>query len=299
MHSADVDALILRVAAPQHGVVARWQLVSAGVPPTLLDERIKGRRLERLARGVYGVPGLSGRHRDALARIFACGPYTVGSHDTAGHVQDLLLQPPAQTVVSAWRGRPDPREGVVLHRARIRSDERTTCDGVPVTSIARTLLDLAAALPQRAFEQALARGLRLTDVTGDQLLQLVARYPRRPGTPMLRAMLQADVQPAMTRSEAEERFLALVRTGELPAPQTNVRVHGFETDFYWRAHGVVVEIDGFQFHASRAAQQRDRRRDSTLGAPGIRVLRFTWHDLTAQPSATLVKVALALGRSAV
>src|SRR5690606_33275204 len=101
MHSADVDALILRVAAPQHGVVARWQLVSAGLHPTLLDERIKGRRLERLARGVYGVPGLSGRHRDALARIFACGPCTVGSHETAGHVQELLMQPPAQTAVSA------------------------------------------------------------------------------------------------------------------------------------------------------------------------------------------------------
>jgi len=301
MHAADadMDALILRVAAPQHGVVARWQLLPAGARTTLLDERVKRRRLERVARCVYRVPGLDGTHADMLIRIFACGPYAVGSHGTAGAVQDLLVQPPALTAVSAWRGHPVGRGDVALHRVRLPPDERTTCDGVPVTSIARTLLDLAATLPPRAFEQALARGLRLTDVTEDALLQIVARYPRRPGTPKLRALLQAEGQPAMTRSEAEERFLTLVRTAELPPPQTNVRVNGFEVDCYWRSHGVIVEIDGLAYHASRAAQQRDRRRDSTLGAAGIRVLRFTWHDLTTQPTQTLVKVALALGRGAV
>ena len=169
---------------------------------------------------------------------------------------------------------------------------------MPVTSVARTLLDLAAVLPDRSLEQAIALAIHLNQAVADELPKLIARYPRRPGTPRLRAILAADEPPAMTRSEAEERFLALVRLAELPAPRVNVRLHGFEADFCWRAQGVVVEIDGLAYHTTRAAQQRDRHRDSTLGAAGIRVLRFTWQDLTTRPEATLVKVALALGRPA-
>jgi len=111
-------------------------------------------------------------------------------------------------------------------------------------------------------------------------------------------MLTANDSPVMTRSEAEERFLALVRRAQLPAPRVNVRIHGFEVDFCWRSHGVVVEVDGLAYHTTRVAQQRDRRRDSTLAAAGIRVLRFTWEDLESRPEATLVKVALALGTAA-
>jgi very-short-patch-repair endonuclease len=299
VRTADVDALILRLAAAQHGIVARWQLVPAGVPATLLDERVKRRRLERVARCVYRVPGLDGRHADVVATVLAFGAHAVASHDTAGRLHDLCGHDIHRMVVSTWRGHPDRRADVVLHRVRPPCDERITCDGVTVTSIARTLLDLAAALPDRAFEQALARGLRLHDGTRAQLVALLARYPRRPGTPRLRAPLASDEPPAMTRSDAEERFLALVRTAQLPAPRVNTRIHGFEADFYWPNHAVVVEIDGLAYHTARAAQLRDRHRDSSLGAAGIRVLRFTWQDLTARPEATLVKVALALGRSAI
>ncbi len=297
MRSADVDELVLGLAQSQHGIVARWQLVPAGVPRTLIDERIKRRRLDRVVLNVYRVPGLGGPRRDIVVSIFAFGPHAVGSHHSAGHLHDLLTRSGTPVVVSTWRGHPDRREGVELHRVQLAADERTTCDGVPVTSIARTLLDLAGVLQDRPFEQALARGLRLTDATEQELLQIAARYPRRPGAARLRAILAADEPPAMTRSEAEERFLALIRDGELPMPQVNVRVHGFEIDFYWRAQAVAVEIDGLTYHATRAAQQRDRRRDSSLGAAGMRVLRFTWADLTARPQATLVKVALALANT--
>lgn len=299
MRTADVDALILRWAGIQHGMVARWQLVPAGVPATLLDERLKRRRLERVARTVYRVPGLDGPRADVVAAVLGYGPHASASHETAGRLHDLLMHKVARMVVSTWRGHPDRRADVVLHRVRLSCDERTVCDGVPVTSVARTVLDLAATLPDRAFEQALARGLRQNDGMRDQLVELIARYPPRPGTPRLRALLAADEPPAMTRSDAEERFLALVRTAQLHAPEVNTRIHGFETDFHWRAQAVVVEIDGLAYHTTRAAQQRDRQRDSALGAAGIRVLRFTWQDLIARPEATLVKVALALGRSAV
>jgi very-short-patch-repair endonuclease len=298
MRLPDVDALILRLARGQHGIVARWQLVPTGVPRTLLDERVKRRRLERVARSVYRVPGLDGPRANLVATVLAFGADAVASHETAGNLHGVLEHPAPQMVVSTGRGHPDRRDHVLLHRVRLPADERDTCDGVPVTSIARTLLDLAAVLPDRRLEQSLALALDRAGVTTDELHNLIARYPRRPGTPRLRGILTADEPPAMTRSEAEERFLALARTAQLPAPRVNVRIHGFEADFYWRAHGVVVEIDGLAYHTTRAAQQRDRRRDSTLGAAGIRVLRFTWQDLTSRPEATLVKVALALGRAA-
>jgi len=298
MRPAEIDALILRLARAQHGILARWQFVPAGVPRTLLDQRVKRRRLERVARSVYRVPGLEGPRADVVATVLACGADAVASHETAGNLHGLLEHAAAKMVVSTGRGHPDRREHVLLHRVLLLSDERATCDGVPVTSIARTLRDLAAVLADRPLEQALARAFYLDGVNTDELRKLIARYPRRPGTPRLRAMLSADEPPAMTRSEAEERFLSLVRAAQLPARRVNVRLHGFEADFCWRAHGVVVEIDGLAYHSTRAAQQRDRHRDSTLGAAGIRVLRFTWQDLTTRPEATLVKVALALGRAA-
>lgn len=298
MQPADIDALILRLARVQHGIVARWQLVPAGVPRTLLDERVKRRRLERVARSVYRIPGLEGPRADLVATVLAFGAHAVASHETAGSLHGLLEQPAAKMVVSTSRGHPDRHEHVVLHRVRLAADERTTCDGVPVTSIPRTLLDLAAVLPDRRLEQTLARALQLEGAAVDELHKLLARYPRRAGTPRLRALLNTDEPPVMTRSEAEERFLTLVRTARLPAPRVNVRLHGYEVDFCWSAHGVVVEIDGLAFHSTRTAQQRDRHRDSTLAAAGIRVLRFTWQDLTTRPEATLVKVALALGRAA-
>lgn len=297
MRSIDVDGIILGLAQPQHGIVARWQLVPAGVPFTLIDERVKRRRLELIVRRVYRVPGIDGPRRDILVAVFTFGPCAVASHHTAGLLHGLLPDRDMRLVVSTWRGHPDRRDGIGLHRVHLPPDERTTCDGVPVTSLARTLLDLAGVLSARSLEQAVARALRVNGVTEHELLRFIARYPRRTGSPRLRAILSADEPPAMTRSEAEDRFLALIRNGELPPPQVNAHVHGFELDFYWRAHAVAVEIDGMAYHATRSAQQRDRRRDSTLGAGGIRVMRFTWTDLTTRPHATLVKVAQALGRT--
>ena len=299
MRTADADAVILPLARKQHGIVARWQLVAAGIPVTLLDDRVKRRRLERIARAAYRVRGLDGPRADVVAAVLGFGPFAVASHGTAGEVHGYVEHRGARIAASAWRGHPRQRDGAVLHRVPLPPDERVTCDGVPVTSPARTLLDLAAILPNRALEQAVARGLRSDDLGHDDLVALTHRYPRRPGTPRLRALLGVDVPPAMTRSEAEELFLALVRSGQLPHPQVNSVIHGFEADFYWRDAGVVVEIDGLAYHATRDAQQRDRHRDSSLGAAGIRVLRFTWADLTARPTATLVKVALAVGRMGV
>jgi very-short-patch-repair endonuclease len=98
----------------------------------------------------------------------------------------------------------------------------------------------------------------------------------------------------MTRSEAERRLLELVRAARLPAPATNRRLHGHEVDFVWRPQRLVVEVDGYAFHSSRSAFERDRRRDADLIREGYRVIRLTWRQLTREPEAVVALLARAL-----
>lgn len=106
-----------------------------------------------------------------------------------------------------------------------------------------------------------------------------------------------DAQPALTRSEAEERFLALVRKARLPDPAANVTVGGYEVDFFWDFGGLVVEVDGFAFHSSARMFESDRRRDADLAAAGVRVMRVTWRQIVSEPEALLVRLAQALART--
>jgi very-short-patch-repair endonuclease len=165
-----------------------------------------------------------------------------------------------------------------------------------VTTPARTLLDLASVLPLRDLENAVARAERDEIVRRDELLALVQRHHRRPGTPLLRTMLAAGASPALTRSQAEDRFLALLRRGQLPAPAANATVGGVEVDFLWRSERLVVEVDGFAFHGSQQMFERDRRRDAALTARGLRVMRVTWRQIVNEPEAVLVRLSQALAR---
>jgi very-short-patch-repair endonuclease len=101
-------------------------------------------------------------------------------------------------------------------------------------------------------------------------------------------------EPALTRSEAERRLLELIRTAELPAPETNARIAGYEVDFVWHAQRLVVEVDGYAFHSMRSSFERDRRKDAELIARGWRVIRVTWRQLTEAPAALIATLATAL-----
>lgn len=129
-----------------------------------------------------------------------------------------------------------------------------------------------------------------------RLLALLARYPRRPGVAKLQVLLDTAGKPALTRSQAEERFLELVRRAQLSVPEVNVAIHGYEIDFLWREERLAVELDGYAFHGDRAAFEADRGRDADLAARGIQVLRVTWRQVTAESEATLARVAQALAR---
>jgi very-short-patch-repair endonuclease len=230
-----------------------------------------------------------------MAAVLACGGGAVISHHTAAYRWQLLPYPAQQrpvdiTVAGRYPGR---RAGIKVHRV-VSLDRRDfwVRDAIPITTPARTLLDLAAVASPDELDRAFAEAqvLRLVDARGieDQL----ERNPARAGVRALRALI--DAPPAPTRSEAERRFLRLIRAAGLPEPRVNARVGRYQVDFLWPEHRLAVEIDGYTYHANHRAFERDRDRDAALAAAGYLVLRVTWRHLTRQPERVAARVAAAL-----
>ena len=287
------DAIITAIAARQRQVVARWQLLGAGVSRRAIEHRVARGRLHVIHRGVYLVgsaePLSSGRETAAL---LACGPHATLSHVTAAAIWQIVTCVPAAIDVLVVARNPRPGAGVRVHRARsLRPDELRRHDGLVVTSPCRTLIDLAGVVNERTLRRAVEEALRLRLVRTADVLDALERAARRQGAPALRSLLAASEAPAMTRSEAERRLLELLRAARLPKPATNARVAGFEVDAVWHSRRLVVEVDGFAFHASRAAFERDRRRDAALQAAGWRVVRLTWRRIVDEPEAVVALVA--------
>ena len=287
------------LARRQHGVVSVGQLAALGMTRGAVGHRLRQDRLRAVHRGVYLVGPVWGpRTRDAAA-LLAVGRAAVLSHRSAGALWGLLrADGDADAVDVTVAGRqPGARAGVRVHRVRTLDPcEVATRDGLAVTTPARTLLDLSAVVPARdlarALEEAeLQRVVRVAD------LQLALRRHRgHRGIRALRAALDARREPRLTRSRAEARLLELVLAAGFPMPETSVRVGRHEVDLLWRAQRLVVEVDGYAFHGSRAAFERDRRRDADLLAAGHRVLRVTWRHLDGEPEAVVARLATALAR---
>lgn len=167
----------------------------------------------------------------------------------------------------------------------------TRRESIPVTTPERTLLDLATVLEPselgRAMEQAQV-------LHGLMNLPLNAQFARHRGAKALNAAHHAE--PAFTRSEAERHVLTLIRAARLPHPSVNARLDGYEVDFLWKPHRLVLEVDGYAFHSTRAAFERDRRRDAELQSHGYCVLRVTWRQATDEPEALIARVSTALAQ---
>lgn len=303
--SPSVETRIVGLASRQHGVVTRAQLLGAGLTASGVDSRVRSRRLRPVHRGIYLHGALVGplepRRAREMAAVLACGSGAVVSHGSAASMWGLVHGDRTGsvdvTIPGADRGR---RPGIRPHRvAALPAAEVAAVDGVPVTAPARTLVDLAPRVRPRALEQALARALRRDLLRLEDVAAALNRRPRAWGALRLRQLLDAPGGPAFTRSEAEDRFLALIRKGGLSAPEANVREHGVELDFLWRSERVAVEVDGFAFHSSRRTFELDRRRDARLAGLGLQTLRVTWNQLVEEPHAVLVRLAqvLALART--
>jgi very-short-patch-repair endonuclease len=291
------DQKIAAIAARQRGRVARQQLICAGIASSTVDRLLKSGFLHRLHQGVYAVGHLApvelGRETAAL---LAARPGAVLSHLTAASLWNLRPQrsdgPVELTVWSVPTGR---RAGIVVHRTSHlpSQDVRIFC-GLPITSPARALADIAASLTTRELERALDEGLVRRIVRLGEVAEVVERLPNRPGMRALRNLLDHRRTTTLTRSQAEERFLELVRAAQLPVPEVNVPLHGFTVDFLWREQGVVVEVDGYRFHSTRSAFERDHRKTAVLGAAGLEVQRITWDQMDEESFAIVARLAKGL-----
>ena len=282
------------MAARQHSVVTHEQLIAIGFSNQMIHHRVKAGVLRPLHRGVYLVGPIAPPLAHEIGAVFACGERSYLSHGPSAHVWTLTpyLPKPAMPEVTVVRRDPRP-PGIRVHRVGLLDpDETTTYKRIPITTPARTLLDLAPELNPRQLERSLAEAFRRRLVRPSALRSLLARRSGRPGVPALRRLLETD--PAFTRSELEERFLALVRQAGLPEPEANAQLGPYEIDFLWREERLAVELDGWDFHSDRAAFETDRRRDAELVARGYRVVRVTWRQIRDEPVAVAARLAAAL-----
>ena len=299
--SRGVDRTIAALAERQHGVAARIQLLGAGIGRRAIGMRLERGSLHLVHRGVYAVghPLLNPKGR-WMAAVLACGPNAVLSHRAAGRLWRLLPQSsalPEVTRPTSFRSRP----GIVIHRSVLSDDETSLVDRIPVTSISRTLLDLAAVLTKQQLERALneAEVLRLTDKLS--VPDLLERYPRRRGSALLRALFRDRTAiRGITRKELERRFHAVLDGSGLPRPRRNahvsVRGRFFEADCLWAEQQLIVELDGREAHGTELAFEKDRERDRLLLVEGWRVTRVTWRQLRDEAPAVIADLRELLRR---
>jgi very-short-patch-repair endonuclease len=296
------DDAIASLAANQHGVVARGQLAALGLGLDAIDHRVEQGRLHRLHRAVYAV-GHRSLTREAhwMAAVLAGGDGAVLSHRSAAALWAIRGSGPADVEITAPRQR-RARPGIQAHRTTLAPDEISVHRGIPVTTPARTLLDLAALPDQHRLARAAERAesLRLTSPTS--LEALAARYPGRPGVPAIRRLVARNgITDTPTRSDLERRFLSLLDAESLPRPLVNKEIRLArgtkpEADFTWRSHHLVVEVDGYETHGTRQAFERDRARDRALQSAGWRVVRITWRQLQSEPAAIAADLRAMLAR---
>lgn len=288
-----LDDIAAEIAARQHGVVTRAQLLAAGFPARTVDRRVASGRLHVMHRGVYQVGPFAQPGAAEMAASMACGPNALVAFHNAAWLWKVLptRRGPVRVILTRGHRR---RPGIRIHRlGTVDHDERTVHDGIPVTTPARTLYDLASELSALALDRAVAEAIALRLVTVDELAAMAERHRGRAGAGRLEAAVEGG-PPARTRSSAEEEFLRLVRRAKVKAPLVNTTVAGHEVDFYWPDERLAVEVDGRPYHSSPRAFKRDRRRDGDLVELGIRVLRITWDDIAGQPEALLVRLGKAL-----
>jgi very-short-patch-repair endonuclease len=287
-----IDRRIGTLADRRHGVVTRAELRALGLSDNAIDARLRSGRLWRVHRGVYAVgrPTLTTAGR-FLAAAVSCGGNAALSHFSAAVLWGLLPQRGPRIDVTVPRGGQRRRRGaLIIHRAALPRADVTTRHAIPVTTPARTLIDLADVLPRRGLERALDEAAYLRRDLGE----LAPRNGRRGSGTLAAVLVRHDAGSTRTRSELEERMLGLCRRFLLPAPEVNATVEGYTADFVWREQGLIVETDGWRAHGTREAFERDRRRDADLLATGWRVLRISYARLEREPEWVAQRIAAAL-----
>jgi very-short-patch-repair endonuclease len=295
------ERAIGEIAGRQDNVITRDQLMALGVGRGAIAHRVATGQWQRLHRAVFLIgpapPTLSAKAR---AAVMAMGEGAVLSHRTAAELWGLLeaSNEPEVHVMVAGRN-VGPRPGLRIHRvSKLDGSEVGSHNDLPVTSPARTVLDLASTAPMSDTEVALAEARIHRLATDRQLSQTIQRHPTAKGASTLRALLEQERDSGYTRSAAERRLRDLVRDAGLPRPRFNEPLLGYVVDALWPEHRLVVEVDGYAYHRHRGAFESDRRRDQELVAAGYRVIRVTWLQLRDRPLSVITSIAQAIARTA-
>jgi very-short-patch-repair endonuclease len=273
------------VAARQGGVVSVDQMHAAGLGEGAIRNRALRGRLIRLHRGVYAVG-----HSQLTplgwrwAAVLACGgpDRAALSHRSAAVVWDLLPSPAKFDVTTL--GAAHGTANIRVHRGALQPQDITTIDRLPLTTVARTLVDLTATLTPHQIERVVHRAEHLRLLDTRSVDEQLARAQGRRTKPLRAAVERLQVrEPDITRTVLEERFLALVLNAQLPRPEVNATLGPYEIDFLWRAARLAVETDGAATHLTPTAFEDDRHRDAHLSMMGVRALRFTWRQVVYEP----------------
>jgi very-short-patch-repair endonuclease len=292
-HGRTTNEVIARLATRMKGVATREALLAAGVTRNEIRRRLESGALFVEFRGVYRVghraPSLETHY---LAAVLACGQGALLAGRAAAYIHGLLRHPPSLPVVLTYTERRIP--GVKTRRARRGIDpaDATTRNGMPITTVPRTLVDLAAELNAAALARACHEAGVKYRTTPAHVDAVLARRPHTKGARTLRAILRGDLRVTLSRMEA--RFLTLLGSAKLPLPITNKPAGAHRVDCRWPDHRLTVELDSYQFHNTRHAWEQDRRREREARARGDQHRRYTWADVFEHPEPMLVELTALL-----
>lgn len=292
---------IAQIAALQRGRVAHRQLVAAGLTSSAIGRLIASAALIPERRAVYAVGHAApGPWVAETSALLAARQGAALAGRSAGVAYEMLRPEPPTPIEIIVSGNKARLPGVIVHRSRtLTPADLRIRHGLPVTCPARTLLDLAApgaGLSDRLLELAYDRALIARLLTAADVTRQIERNRGHRGRRRLAMLLAAHAgATTVTRSDAEERLLDLLRRAQLPLPALNQPLLGFEVDFLWAAQRLVVEVDGYRYHSTRASFERDHRKDLALRAHGYAVLRFSARQLVEEPLLVIAAIAQSLG----
>jgi very-short-patch-repair endonuclease len=275
-----IDKQIAALAKRQRGYINRSQLMRLGLGPEAIRYRVRIGRLIPVYAGVYAVGHLPTLPQDrAVGALLACGANAVLSHGSAATLWGILKrwEMPFEVTVPSKR----TRSGIRTHRSQLARQDITRQLGIRVTSPARTVHDMASRMTDKQLTRAVNDLRHAGYLHLDQLTDVVTRFPRSPASKRLRRLLVNPTGP--TRSEFEDAFLAFAERFGLPRPQVNVRIGKYIVDALFAEERVIVELDGWSFHNSRASFESDRERDAEMLARGLATVRITWERLLGEP----------------
>ncbi|HZO59381.1 MAG TPA: type IV toxin-antitoxin system AbiEi family antitoxin domain-containing protein [Solirubrobacterales bacterium] len=271
------------IASRAQGVVTRRQLLRAGLSNRQIDERVKDGSLLRIYHGVYRVghraPSVEATY---MAAVLAGGHGTLLCGAAAAYLLGILKgSPPEPEIVSPRR-----RRIAGLRTRQANRTHKTLWRGIPVTSPAQTLVDLAADLSEEDLARACHEAGVRHHTRPSQVKAILARRPNRPGAAKLRAVMSGDVNVAL--SKLERGFHHLIESNHLPPPRETNRPAGSKrVDCRWPQYRLTVELDSYRFHNSRHSWEQDRAREREARARGDDFRRYTWKDLFEYPERTL------------